>query len=781
MERENRVQQNQTENAEQTNLEGAGATLAAPAFQFADDGADGPPIQRQDNPNANNGAADANLANQQADPQHANAEPDQVARVNLGNSVGQAGTNNPADVRQVQDRLVTLGYLSAADFQTEQVDPTQANPIADATIRATIVAISQYMSAAFGRPGLLLEPNQASGDFLNNAPPQALGGVAVGDDVGAGAQNNAADVRNVQLRLRAIDKLSVAALAAEGVAADAAGRIADANLVETIAAINDFNITVVGTSLSVIRANSHEQELLNNPPRFEAESVSMTNSVGTGGQNNPADVVAVQTRLNGMGYLTAAHLAAEQPTAEQVAADPVVAIAVGNLVQTIAAINQFEHAMSINQTGLIAPGSEGHRQLINPNLPEKGTLNIGSSVGRGGVNARADVRFIQDRLQAVGVLSTSHYLSEQVDPALPGAVDIATIPNTQAALEEFCEHVAGSTDGRIDANGRAERLLNDPTYGTTTNYNLEANNGDAGYDFQSNDAAVNRTINAIEAIEAGHYTGEIGAVLTNGAGVAASYGKGQVIGATGVGVLQGDQGMRDHYDLSQATLADMSSRARNTNTHYNATYAQVPAGGSAPGALDGLIAAYQTANGERFVQETGLGLDDIARMFHTANMRRRILAVNVARNRRGVITDRTQVNPQVTALQGNANFSNSTDYLGINTSSLRTYFRNTATMGENRAAFQTKAVFNHPEGQKVRNAMTDDNGTAIGRTFVETTYGQADNAVAANARNRGEVVAAITAIMHNRGGTAANWAGQVQTVYGDAYVGRFLPEWRANP
>jgi hypothetical protein len=756
--------QNQSQESQTEGHEGGTSAMAPPAFQLMASPVD-PPVQRQEAPNA--GGEQEN-----AGQQSTTANPPAAATVNVTGTVGSGGANLPSDVHQVQERLRTLGYLSQADFQTEQVDTTLTAAVADTALARTIAAISQYMMAAFGRPGVLIEPNQASATFLNNNPAQALGSVNVGGDVGRGAQNNAADVRAVQQRLNALGYLQAAGLTAEGVAANATGQVADANLAQTIAAINAFNIAMAGTSLYVIRANSREQQLLNNPPRFTRGTVAISNSVGTGGQNNAADVTAVQARLLQLGYLSQAHQTAEQPAQGVTGAIPE-----ANLTQTIAAMNQFQHAMSVAQNGRVAPGDETHRQMINPMLPEKGSLNLTGSVGRGGGNARTDVRAVQDRLQAVGLLSTSDYLAEKVDTTQAGNINLTTIPRTQAALEQFTTIVVGTNDGRIDAGGRAMRLLNDPTYGTLTNFNPEANNAAAGYDFQSNNADINRVIRAVEQVEAGNFRGEIGAVLTNGAGVAASFGKGQVIGATALGTLRNNQGMRDHYGLTNAMLTEMSTRATNTNTRYDAIYALVPAGGSTQGQLTTAIRNYTTQNGETFVRETGLGTEDIARMFHTANMRRRILAVNVPRNNRGVVNATVNVENEVTALLGNAEFSGSTNFLGINRGSITTYFRNTATMGENRAAFQTKAVFNHPEGQRVRNAMTDNNGTAIGRTLVQDTYNSANGAVPANTQNRLRAVAAVTAIMHNRGGTAASWAGQLQTVYTDAYVRRFLPHW----
>jgi hypothetical protein len=243
--------------------------------------------------------------------------------------------------------------------------------------------------------------------------------------------------------------------------------------------------------------------------------------------------------------------------------------------------------------------------------------------------------------------------------------------------------------------------------------------------------------------------------------------------------LSNNQDMRDHYGLTQAMLTDMTQRSNNTETHYDAIYALVPNANVTQATLNASITTYTQNNGERFVQETGLGYDDIARMFHTANMRRRISAVNITRNDSGIAVE-AELNPAVTRLMAVADFSTSTTFLGVNSSSVKSYLRRLASMGENKAAFRTKAIFNHPDGQRVRNAMTDNNGTAIGRTFIESTHAAANRAVPANAATRLEFVGAITAIMHNSGKSAAHWAARRAEVFGNSYVGRFLPEYRAR-
>lgn len=713
---------------------------------------------------------------QQPAQQQTTATPPVTTNVAIQQSVGAGGANMPADVLQVQNRLVTLGYLSAANFQAEQANPATPTAIADTALRQTIVAISKYFQATFGRPGMLLQPNQASSTFLNNQPAQALGSVTITGNVGRGATNNAADVRVVQQRLAAIGFLSADNLTAEAVAATATGVVADASLAQTIAAIRSFNTQIAGSSLHIIRVGGRELDLLNNPPAFRAGTVSITNSVGTGQQNNPADVTAVQTRLVALGFLTAA-----QQTAEAPAAGATARVADAALAQTIASLTQFQTAMGLTANGQVVPGSDTHRQLLNPALHEKSSITLNASVGDAGGNRPADVRLVQDRLQSIGLLSTGDYMSERVDSTLTTPVNVTTIPLTMAALDNFLRTAVGVTTRLINPGSRELRLLNDPSYGTNTNVNLEANNAAAGFNFVSADAALNRIIAGIETVEAGRFTGEIGAVLTNGAGTAASFGKGQVIGTTALDTLSraNNADLRNHYGLTQNMLTEMTDRSTRTNERYDAIYALVPAGGSAPGALQTAITNYTTTNGQAFVQQTGLGTDDIARMFHTANMRRRILAVNVPRDADSTLFQGTnaQLEAHVTTLMGDNNFTNSTNFLGITRDSVKTYFKRTAFMGENRAAFRTKAIFNHPEGQRVRNAMTDNNGTAIGRIFLRDQYNATTPVVPNTDPNRARNIAAIVAIMHNSGGTPAGRYAQMNTVLANPYVQSFLAVW----
>ncbi|MCB9233004.1 MAG: hypothetical protein H6581_15210 [Bacteroidia bacterium] len=708
-------------------------------------------------------------------PDPSTQTPATTTTVDVTGTVGDGGTNAPADVRAVQDRLHELGYLSDAAYTAEQVDASASGRIAETAMVQTLVAIGNFTQAAFGGPVLLIEPGQASESFLNGNLDHGLGNVTVGGNVGRGGANNAADVRAVQARLHTLGYLSDSDYQAEQVAADAQGQIAEANLAQTIAAINAFNVAVVGSSLYIIRPDGLEQTMLNNPPQFSVSIFSLTDSVGTGGANQPADVTAIQTRLNALGFLSDANRQAEAP--DPTNQNPIPA---GSLTETIAAINQFQHSMNLAQSGLVGVGDESHRQMMNPSLPEKGNVDIQRSVGRGGgVNQPADVRIVQDRLHAIGFLSTGDYLSERVDPAGTTNITWTNVPRTSAALDSFQEIVIGATDGRIDPGGKTERILNDPTYETLTTFNRNATNPDAAAGFSNNNAALTRIITAIEAGEGGHSPGEIPANLTNGAGVAASFGSAQMIGRTAVGTLQNNPDVASHYGLSAATLTDMVTRAANTNTHYDAIYNNVPAAGTDLATLNARIQAYTTANGQRFMTETGLYPDDIRRMYHTGNMRRIITAVNVPRGNDSSVTSAVNVNQEVTNLYANANFVASVNAIGVNRSSVTTYFRKTRTMGENRAAFQTKAIFNHPEGQKVRNAMSDGNGQSIGRTLIRDNFNETQGVVPQNQNNRDRVVAAVTALMHNSGGSAQSRYNNLNATLTDSYTVGFLARWDA--
>jgi hypothetical protein len=712
-------------------------------------------------------------------------------QVQINGTVGLDGNNAPDDVRAVQQRLVELGYLTPQEFVAERpaAQPVQGGqappPIDIATIPRTMNAIRRFSQAAFGRPTLIITPAQASLTFLNAPLSQPLGRVDIAADVGRGGTNNPADVRAVQQRLRAINLLSQVHLQAELVAADA--RNVNENAIQnTIQAIARLHRELAGSNLWIIRPDSREEELLNNPPpRFRTQAMEFSNSVGQAQHNAPADVRLLQDRLLNLNYLTQAHFDAEVIDPAN-AANPA-RIPDNQIQQTIAALISFQVSMSLNGNGQIVLGSETHRMLICPTLPtaRAGNLNAPVGVGGGGranINQPADVRMVQERLHELGFLSSADFLSERADPAAGGNIAVAQLAGTIDAIRAFQGLVVGRTDGNIDPGGMSLRILNDPTYGTLTTFNPEANNPHAGIAFGgAGGQALNRIIQAVEQAEAGNRTGEVPAALINAAGVPASFGAGQMIGGTALGVLRNpaNNQLRDQYGLDMATLNTINDRATETRNRYNAIYRLVGVGGVTDANLQALYSAYITANGAQFHTDTGLFDQDIINMFRIAQIRRMIIAHPVPNGRQPdtTVVNPADVNPAVIALLANAHFSASYSALGFNRSSLRAYVRRTASMGENRAGFVTKAIFSHPDSQSIRNAMTDASGAAIGRVLIQQNFNDANAVVPAGQANRDRVVAAVAAILHNRGGTAQNHFNNLANTLADNYVGRVLAIW----
>ncbi len=708
----------------------------------------------------------------------------------INGTVGLDGNNAPGDIRAVQQRLVELGYLTPQEFVAERpaAQPVQGGqapaPVDIATIPRTMNAIRRFSQAAFGRPTLIITPAQASLTFLNAPLPQPLGRINIAADVGRGGTNNVADVRAVQQRLRAINLLSQAHFQAELVAANAAN-VNENAIQNTIQAIARLHRDLAGSNLWIIRRDSREEEILNNPPRFRTQALEFSNSVGQAQHNAPADVRLLQDRLLNLTYLTQAHFDAE-------AIDPAnpanpAQIPDNQIQQTITALISFQVSRGLNGNGQLIPGSETHRMLIRPSLPTVRAGNLNATVGVGGggranINQAADVRMVQDRLHELGFLSTTDFLAERADPAAGGNIGVAQLARTIDAIRNFQGLVVGRVDGNIDPGGMSLRILNDPTYGTLTTFNPEANNPQAGIAFGgAGGQALNRIIQAVEQAEAGNRTGEVPAALINAAGVPASFGVGQMIGGTALGVLRNpaNNQLRDQYGLDMATLNTINDRATETRNRYNAIYGLVGAGGVTEANLQALYNAYIAANGAQFHMDTGLFDQDIINMFRIAQIRRRIIAHPVPHGRQPdtTVVDLADVNPAVIALLANTHFLASYNALGFNRSSLRAYVRRTASMGENRAGFITKAIFSHPDSQSIRNAMTDASGAAIGRTLIQQNYNDANAVVPAGQANRDRVVAAVAAILHNRGGNAQNRFNNLAVTLADNYVVRVLGIW----
>jgi hypothetical protein len=171
-------------------------------------------------------------------------------------TVGRGGQNNAADVRAVQDRLVALRAVEAADISTER--PSGPAAVPEASLTRTIEAIERFqrqMAIAVNGAVALRGPTRteldraipvptptelaAIGTELRTITQTVSRGLTITGPVGATATGNAVnDVRAVQRRLVELGKL--AASHRESPAAGATGTIPQASLTATIAALRRF-------------------------------------------------------------------------------------------------------------------------------------------------------------------------------------------------------------------------------------------------------------------------------------------------------------------------------------------------------------------------------------------------------------------------------------------------------------------------------------------------------------------------------------------------------------
>lgn len=154
-------------------------------------------------------------------------------------------------------------------------------------------------------------------------------------------------------------------------------------------------------------------------------------------------------------------------------------------------------------------------------------------------------------------------------------------------------------------------------------------------------------------------------------------------------------------------------------------------------------------------------------MFHVAQVRRYI--------------HNTAARGRANALLANDHFMTSANHLGFTTSTIRNYSNTPRNLGENREGFATKAIFNHPQGQQMRNAMTDNSGMYLGRALIERNYNAARDAVRESSIQRLERPKAIAAIVmqaHNAGDSVQKSLNAIPGLYNIKYVSDVLTIWR---
>ena len=445
----------------------------------------GPPrVMRQQGP------AQQPPAQQQTPPQVPVPAPP-AARVALTGSVGDGGANAPADVRAVQDRLLALRFLSTAAHAAEAVtvptppqpgttpqpaqpgttpQPVQPGTVAVTSIPRTMRALNVFALSALGQPLLLIAPGSPLEAALNVTPIAGAGSVSLGGSVGSGGANAVADVVLVQDRLLATGYLAPPDHRTESAAVAAVtGAVPASAIPRTLGALLHV-LRDAGRTASQVAPGTPEESALNAPPAYAADApqvatITLAGTVGAGGANAVGDVRTIQDRLRDLGFLSAAAATAERPGRR--ATGPVADAAIP---QTIVAIARFQDealgAGVAAPADQIGPGTAGASALNAPPRRrvvalERGAVRITAAVGDGAANNPADVRAVQDRLLAIGLLAPADHAAEQVNVQTATA-PVTGIPRTIAAIVRFHREIVRSSLAQIRTTGRDVDLLNEP-------------------------------------------------------------------------------------------------------------------------------------------------------------------------------------------------------------------------------------------------------------------------------------------------------------------------------
>jgi peptidoglycan hydrolase-like protein with peptidoglycan-binding domain len=695
----------------------------------------------------------------------------------LAGAVGQGAPNNPADVNAIQARLIALGFL---------------NPLPPPTQAATFAAISAMRRRIFGLPlptgdpwtaQPIIEPQSDTLAFLNDPLFFSRPTLRIDGSMGEFGANRVADVTAVQDRLKALRLLSDAHHAAETPAAGQLQRVREDEIPNTIAAIRTLRREFLGEDPDVGRLEAAHPVIvaLNRPFRELRMSLAVTGSIGTAGDNAPADVRLVQRRMRDLGVLSSSDYVTEAP----LVANPVdFAVLPG----TLASLNEWR----TNNEGVdpanppIDRFSLSKRRLEWPALPKTAPLPA-AGVGAyppplAGRNQQADVLLVQNRLHELGLLSTREYLRERrVAQGLP-AVAAAQMPATVDAIRLFQHTASGGTDGRIDLGGSTARTLHDPMFGTPTPTNPDTANRRTGPGMPAAyhaDPARHREIvaiiAAIEMHEAGGSTGEVPAILRNGSSTPASFGKAQVIGATAIGTLQNDAGTAGFYGLNAAALVALQALVAAVVDRYDAIFVLVPAPGMTEANLVAAFSAYQGANAAAFTADTRLGPRDIVRMFRTAQFRRQTAAFIAAQPGANDAARRAAAVAAVAVFSAQADVAPNMADLGIGRTDAASFLRS-AIHAEHLAGFVARALLHAEQRLLVKSALTDDSGFKLGRFVIRDNFVQVLNQAGGPGLTRRQR-AEITVRIHNSGpaGVAGFVAAPATAV--NAYVNNVMPHW----
>ncbi|HEX7241917.1 MAG TPA: hypothetical protein VF263_16665, partial [Longimicrobiaceae bacterium] len=198
--------------------------------------------------------------------------------------------------------------------------------------------------------------------------------------------------------------------------------------------------------------------------------VALEGTVGADGDNLPRDVRRLQDRLQELGRLGAADVAAEP--VDTAAAGPVNLLAMPRLYGALH--SQLMLSLGIPFPLALIRAADPVLAAMNGSLPfppvrlaltaPVGELP-GASPAPAAINRPADVRAVQERLLQVGFLPEAGYLAERVDPAavpVVASVPAARLARTLAAIREFDRLVVQGSLRAVIPGRRNAQLLDEP-------------------------------------------------------------------------------------------------------------------------------------------------------------------------------------------------------------------------------------------------------------------------------------------------------------------------------
>ncbi|WP_404367775.1 hypothetical protein ACIHQR_02290 [Corallococcus coralloides] len=296
------------------------------------------------------------------------------------------------------------------------------------------------------------------------------------------------------------------------------------------------------------------------------------------------------------------------------------------------------------------------------------------------------------------------------------------------------------------------------SFGTKTSANPRATDPQAGIPLSSLkfSPSTNCIIEAIEKSESSKTAqGEIPARLHNASGTPASFGRGQLIGESAVDLLKSNKPLAQHYNLGIKPIQDLTEIATNTRRHFKSISSKIPPGGTTEKDLLQKISDYTAKNKTNFEQDTGLQPEDITRMFRAAQLRAQMPATPL---KASFSPTDVLLNKIIDSLMANPDFKTNTFALGVQRTDLRAYAKKPDNHGEHMAGFTTKALFNSPYGQALRNAMTDNSGIAMSRILINQNIKKAHQKSLKQLRRQLTFMESAEAamLMHNRGEGALN-------------------------